>query len=467
MEVPQQTKKLLEKIGDLADKNAIEIYAVGGFVRDIALNRTGADIDFVVIGDGPKFARIVANHLCIKNIVVYEKFFTAFIPYNTYKLEFVSARAESYNEASRNPSVKKATLNEDLIRRDFTINAMALGLNKKNFCELVDPLGGINDLDKKTLRTPLSPIETFNDDPLRIMRAIRFASQLRFTIEEQVYDAIKECVSRLSIISIERIRDEFLKIMQSQQPSIGLWLLYNTGILEKLIPELTALYGVEDIGGKRHKNNLSHTFQVVDQITPLTDNIDLRLSALFHDIGKTPTKHFLPNKGWSFHNHEYVGSKMIRPIFQRLRLPKQSSIYTTKLVRLHMRPIALTEEEITDSAIRRLIVQAGNDIDDLMRLAQADVTSRNPEKRSEKRRKFDFVQKRIQEVEEKDRMKAFQSPVRGEEIMKITGLPPSPKIGKYKKAIEEAILEGTITNDYEAAREFLITVILKNSNQQL
>lgn len=454
------TRQLLQKIGSSADESNLAVFAVGGFVRDLLLNRPCIDIDFVVVGNGPDFARKVANEFGIKNIVVYDKFHTAFLPYHNFKLEFVSARAETYHGESRNPDVKEADLHSDILRRDFTVNAMAMVVNSDNFGEIIDELGGMKDLEDKIIRTPLDPDQTFKDDPLRIMRAIRFASQLGFFIEENTFEAISKNVDRLNIISMERIRDEFLKILMAEKPSIGLWHLYNTGILELILPELTDLYGVEDIAGQRHKNNLSHTFQVVDQIAPNTDKPELRLAALFHDIGKTPTKKFLTGKGWTFHNHEFVGSKMIRKIFYRLRLPKDWSKYVTQLVRLHMRPISLTEEEVTDSAIRRMVVQADEKLEDLMTLAQADITSRNPQRRSQKRKKFEFVQQRIEEVQEKDRLRAFQSPVRGEELMELTGLAPGPEIGRLKHQIEEAILDGVIPNEYDAAKEYLLKKLL-------
>lgn len=456
-----KTEKLLRQIGTVADDAQVQVYAVGGFVRDLFLKRPCIDIDFVVEGNGPDFARKVADVLGIKNIVVYEKFHTAFIPYGEFKLEFVSARAEKYHSESRNPEVQQADLKSDILRRDFTINAMAMAVNSKRFGEIIDELGGQEDLEKKLIRTPLDPTETFDDDPLRIMRAIRFATQLGFLIEEKTFAAIEPTAHRLEIISMERIRDEFVKIMLADKPSIGLWHLYNTGILKSILPELCDLYGVEDIGGQRHKNNLSHTFQVVDQIAPNTDKPELRLAALFHDIGKTPTKKFLEGKGWTFHNHEYVGSKMVRKIFYRLKLPKNWSKYVTKLVRLHMRPIALTEEEVSDSAVRRMIVQADEDLQDLMTLARADITSRNPHRRTQKQKKFEFVMERIAEVKEKDRLRAFQSPVRGEEIMELTGLPPGREIGELKTAIEEAILDGVIPNEYEPAKKYLLEKLLK------
>lgn len=461
-ELDKKTNELLIKIGEIADKANLEVFAIGGFVRDLVLKRPSIDLDFVVVGDGLAFARLVADMLCIKNIVEYEKFQTAFIPYKDYKLEFVSARSESYAEGSRNPIVQKANLNSDILRRDFTVNTLAFGLNKSNFGEIIDNLDGIKDLELKIIRTPLNPVETFKDDPLRIMRAIRFASQLHFTIDEMTLVAINETVQRLDIISMERIRDEFVKIMESPRPSVGLWLLYNTGVLQKILPELTDLYGVEEIEGQRHKNNLSHTFQVVDQLSVTSDNTELRFAALFHDIGKAKTKKFIKGRGWTFHNHEYVGAKMVRGIFYRLKLPKDWSKYVTKMVRLHMRPIALTEKDVTDSGMRRLVVHADEDLQELMLLAQADITSKNPDRVSKKRKKFREVLEKIEQVKQKDKLRAFQSPVRGVEIMKIAQLSPGPKVGVLKKQIEEAILDGIIANEYEAAKEYLLNKILKS-----
>lgn len=450
-----KVKTLLQKIGVIADKHSVEVYAVGGFVRDMILERPCIDIDFVVVGDGPAFARIVAKELGVKNVVLYEQFQTAFIPYQDFKIEFVSSRSESYDRNSRNPVVQNADLKSDILRRDFTINALAYGLNKDNFGNVIDFLGGQDDLEKGLIRTPLDPIETFNDDPLRIMRAVRFASQLGFKIEEKTYQGILQTVERLDIISMERIRDEFIKIMCSPVPSVGLWLLYNTKILHKILPEAVELYGVDEIEGQRHKNNLAHTFQVVDQIAEKTDKPELRLAALFHDIGKPKTKYFDKMRGWTFHNHEFVGSKMVRPIFYRMKFSKDYSKYVTKLVRLHMRPIALTDKTVTDSGVRRLIVHADEHLDDLMLLAEADITSKNPARVSRRRKNFEKVRERIEEVQEKDALRAFQSPVRGEEIMEISGVAPGPEVGRLKKAIEEAILDGEIPNEYEAAKDYL------------
>ncbi len=457
----KEFQTLLEKIGKIADQLNIKVFAIGGFVRDLLLHKKCYDIDFVVLGDAIDFAKNIQKQLKTKNFVVYEKFQTASMQYNDFKLEFVSARAEKYKQNSRKPIVQQADLLTDILRRDFTINTLALGLNKNNFCELIDKVGGLQDLNNKIIKTPLDPIETFNDDPLRIMRAIRFAAQLHFSIEEKTYQAILQTTDRLEIVSMERIRDEFFKIMLSDKPSIGLWLLFKTGILKKLFPELNDLYGVEEIKGKKHKNILAHTFQVVDQLAEMSDKLELRLAALFHDIGKLYTKKFLPEKGWTFYNHEYVGSKMIYKISQRMKFSNKMFKYLKKMIRLHMRPIALTNETVTDSAVRRLIVQAEDDLDDLMILAKADITSRNPEKRSKQRKKFDFVLQRIQEVKEKDALRAFQSPVRGDEIMQITGLKPGPEVGRIKKQIEEAILDGIIPNEYNAAKEYLLNVILK------
>ena len=453
--------KLLKEIGALADSLGFEIYVVGGYVRDRFLNRECKDLDFVVIADGPGFAKKLAEHWEIDNIVIYENFATAMIPYHGYILEFVSARSESYSEDSRNPEVKKADLNTDIMRRDFTVNAMAISLNKANYGTLVDLLGGEEDLKNKILRTPLDPEQTFYDDPLRIMRAIRFAAQLGFEIEEKTYKAIFKMVDRLEIISVERISDEFIKIMKSPAPSLGLALLKETGILKKILPELDRL-DIQDYEDKgHHKDVWQHTLKVVDNVAGKSDKLTLRLAALFHDVGKFDTREFREGKGWTFYNHEYAGSKMIVPIFKRLRLAKDLTLKVKKLVYLHMRPIALTEEVVTDSAIRRLIVKAGEDLEDALLLSSSDLTSANPQRVKRKKSKFKKILERIDEVEEKDKLRAFQSPVRGEEIMEITGLKPGPKIGHYKHLIEEAILEGEIPNEYEAAKEYLLKILEK------
>lgn len=455
-------EKLLKDIGALADSLGLEIYVVGGYVRDRFLHRPCKDIDFVIIGNGPDFAKKLAEHWKIDNIVTYENFGTAMIPYHGFLLEFVSARAESYSDESRNPEVQQADLETDIRRRDFTVNAMAISLNKKNYGELIDLLNGEEDLKKKILRTPLDPEKTFFDDPLRIMRAIRFAAQLAFEIEEKTYQAIFPMVERLSIISVERISDEFIKIMKSPAPSVGLELLKESGILKIILPELDQL-DIQDSEEKgHHKDVWQHTLKVLDNVAEKSDDLGLRLAALFHDVGKFATREFREGKGWTFYNHEYVGSKMIVPLFKRLRLAKDLTLRVKKLVYLHMRPISLTEEEVTDSAIRRLIVKSGEDLEAALLLASSDLTSANPQRVRQKQAKFQKILERIAEVEEKDQLRAFQSPVRGEEIMQITGLAPGPEIGKYKHLIEEAILEGEIPNEYEAAKTYLLKILEKN-----
>jgi putative nucleotidyltransferase with HDIG domain len=459
--IEDKTIELFRIIGGVADARGQKVYAVGGFVRDMIMDRPCTDLDFVVEGNGPEFAMAVKDALQVPTCVLYEQFQTAFIPYGEFKLEFVSARSESYASDSRKPSVQQATLHEDILRRDFTVNALALSLNAETFGSVVDHLGGIDDIAAQIIRTPLDPIETFSDDPLRIMRAIRFASQLGFRIDEKTYAGIESTVERLEIISMERIRDEFLKILGSQKPSLGLWLLYNTGILEQILPELTVLYGVDEMEGQKHKNNFSHTLIVVDRLAERSDSIELRLAALFHDIGKAVTKKYDKEHGWTFYNHEYIGSKMIRGIFERMKLTKNASKYVTKLVKLHGRPVSLMDEGVSDSGIRRLIVDAGEELDDLMVLAQADMTSRNKYRIKKNQDKYAYLCQRLTEVKEKDRLRAFQSPVRGLEIMEIAQLPAGPEVGRLKKAIEEAILEGDIQNTYEEARDYLVNVLLK------
>ncbi len=455
-------EKLLKEIAKVADKNNIEVYVVGGYVRDKILNRTSKDLDFVVLGDGPEFAKFLADYWQIDKIVVYEKFGTAMIPYNGFILEFVTARSESYSDESRNPQVEKADLKTDLLRRDFTINTLAISLNKNNYGKIVDLLNGQKDLDNKIIRTPLEAQKTFFDDPLRIMRAIRFASQLGFEIEKNTYEAISEMVPRLKIISVERITEEFIKIIKSEYPSFGLKLLKETGILKLILPELDRLDIQDQQGRGHHKNVWEHTLKVLDNVVKKTDDLAVRLGALFHDVGKYDTREFRKGKGWTFYNHEYAGSKMIVPIFKRLKLPKDLTLKVKKYVYLHMRPIALAEDEVTDSAIRRLIVKAGDDLEEVLLLASSDLTSANPKKVKAKRAEFKDLVKYIEEVKEKDKLRAFQSPVRGDEIMEIANLKPGPQVGYYKNLIEEAILDGEIPNDYEKAKEFLLKKIQEN-----
>jgi putative nucleotidyltransferase with HDIG domain len=452
------SEAILKTVGAVADREGTEVYAVGGFVRDKLLGQDGKDIDFVVIGSGPKFAKTVARQLGTRKMTIYEKFGTALVQYQDYKLEFVGARKESYRGESRKPDVVPADLPTDLARRDFTVNALAMGLNKNNFAKLLDPFGGQEDLERKIIRTPLDPVTTFKDDPLRIMRAIRFAAQLGFKIEPNTKKGMKQMADRLKILSQERITDEFLKILAAPKPSVGFLLMDESNVLNIIFPELVKLKGVEQVNGHHHKDVFYHTLTVLDNTAAVTDNLNLRFTALVHDIAKPKTKEFKPDKGWTFHNHEEVGARMLPAIGRRLRLPNEMIKYAQKLTRLHLRPIALTEEEVTDSAYRRLLVQAGEHLEDLLTLCRADITSRNPRRVKQHLKNFDFVVKRLQEVEEKDRMRAFQSPVRGDEIMKVCGLKPGPKVGKLKKMIEEAILEGEIPNEHDAAFEYLLKI---------
>jgi len=449
---------LLNKIGKIADQEKAEVYAVGGVVRDKLLGRDCKDIDFVIVGDGPSFAKAVAKKLQTKQPTIYQKFGTALVVYQDYNLEFVGARKESYRSNSRKPTVTPADLSTDLARRDFTINALAIGLNKNNFGEIIDHFNGQLDIRKKIIRTPLDPVVTFEDDPLRILRAIRFATQLDFTIEPETKTGIEKTFKRLDIISPERITEEFLKILLAPKPSIGFFLMEETGVLNVVFPEFVALKGIEQIEGHHHKDVFRHTLKVVDNVAAVSQDINLRYTALVHDIAKPRTKEFVKGKGWTFHNHEEVGARMLPGIGRRLRLPNEMTQYAQKLTRLHLRPISLTLEEVTDSAYRRLLVQAGEHLEDLLCLCRADITSQNPKRVQKHLANFDFVVNRLQEVEGKDQMRAFQSPVRGEEIMRVCNLKPGPQIGKLKKMIEEAILEGDIPNDYDAAYQYLLSI---------
>ena len=449
---------MLKEIGALADEIGISVWAVGGFVRDKLLDRTVTDIDFAVVGDGPDFARQVAKRLGTKTVVVFERFGTAMVHVGNFKLEFVGTRKEEYLPDSRKPIVTESSLDDDLLRRDFTINAIAMGLNQKNFGKLYDPLGGREDLEKKIIRTPLAPDVTFKDDPLRILRAIRFASRFDFEIEEKTFAALKNNVDRLKIISQERITEELMKMLEHDKPSLSFLLMDEVGVLESVLPEISVMKGVEQRAGYHHKDVFKHTLMVVDNVAAVSDKIELRLTALFHDVGKPVTKKFIDGIGWTFHGHEEIGARMLGRICRRLKLSNQITKYVQKLTRLHLRPISLAEEGVTDSAIRRLIVQAGDDLNDLITLCRADITSQNPQRVKRHLQNFDHVVQRIAEVEEKDRMRAFQSPVRGEEIMEVCALKPGPKVGKLKKMIEEAILEGEIPNEHDAALEFLLGI---------
>lgn len=451
-------EELFRKLSSAAQQLNIPAYVIGGFVRDKILNRSNKDIDIVCIGDGIELAHAVAAGFRPRPKVNFFKTYgTAQIRLPDIELEFVGARKESYERDSRNPKVSNGTLEDDQNRRDFTINAMAISLNKENFGALIDPFDGVLDLKDKIIRTPLAPAQTFSDDPLRMMRAIRFASQLQFHIEVSCFESIREQADRIQIITKERISDELNKIMMSPKPSTGLDLLFRSGLLVRILPQLAALAGTEYVDNKGHKDNFYHTIQVVDNIAQHTDNLWLRWAALLHDIGKAPTKKFEPGHGWTFHGHEVVSGRMVPKIFTNLRLPANDRMqYVKKLIELHHRPVSLTKENITDSAIRRLLFDAGDDIDDLMTLCEADITSKNKEKVVRYLENFELVRERLKEVEAKDRIRNWQPPISGEEIMSTFGLSPSREVGTIKTAIREAILDGIIPNEYEEARLFML-----------
>ena len=460
--------KIFKIISEAADEQAKECYVIGGYVRDIFLKRESKDIDVVVVGSGIELAEAVAKKLGKKaHLTVFKNFGTAQVKLNDLEVEFVGARKESYQRDSRKPIVEDGTLEDDQNRRDFTINAMALCLNKSRFGELVDPFNGMNDLQNFVLRTPLNPDITFSDDPLRMMRGIRFSAQLGFFLETNTFEAIARNNERISIISKERIADELNKIMMSRKPSVGFILLEKTGLLELIFPELLALKGAETKDGVGHKDNFYHTLAVLDGLCAHTDNLWLRWAALLHDIGKPRTKRFDARLGWTFHNHNFIGEKMIPEIFRRMKLPTNEKMkYVQKMVSLHMRPIVLSEDEVTDSAVRRLLFDAGDDIDDLMTLCEADITSKNPEKVKRFRSNFQLVRQKLKEIEEKDKVRNFQPPISGLEIMETFHLPACAMVGDIKMRIKDAILDGIIPNEYEAARKYMFRVAREMGVQQ-
>ena len=451
--------KIFEVISQASQELHIDSYVIGGFVRDLLLGRDfKKDIDIVAVGSGIELALKVSDLLPKKpKVQVFKTYGTAMLRFEDTEIEFVGARKESYHFESRNPVVENGSLEDDQNRRDFTINALALSLNLKNFGALSDPFNGLADLENKIIKTPLDPDITYSDDPLRMMRAIRFATQLNFEIEENSLQSITKNKARIKIISGERIVDELNKILSTDKPSVGFLLLYKTGLLDLLLPELTALNQVEEIEGQTHKNNFYHTLEVVDNICPNTDDVWLRWSALLHDIGKAPTKRFNKKQGWTFHGHEFLGGKMAKKIFERLHMPLNHKMkFVQKMVMMSSRPIVLSQETVTDSAVRRLVFDAGEDVESLMTLCEADITTKNPTKFKKYHQNFEIVRKKIVEVEERDHVRNFQPPISGEEIMEIFNLKPSKEIGMLKEAIKEAILEGEIPNEYEAAYQFML-----------
>lgn len=440
-----------------AEKLGVEVFVIGGFVRDVLLQRPNTDIDFVANMHGVELARASAKALGIKKIDIFKTYGTAHFRFGDLDLEFVNARKESYSSESRNPHVEQGSLQDDQNRRDFTINALAISLQAHTYGDVIDPFGGLQDLEKKILRTPLDADITYSDDPLRMMRAVRFANQLHFRIEQDSFDAITRNAERLSIVSMERISTELNKIILCAKPSIGFKILFDTGLLQRFFPEMVKLFGVEKRNGIAHKDNFYHTLQVLDNVCETSDNLWLRWSAILHDIAKPPTKRFEEGIGWTFHGHEDLGARWVPKIFGRLKLPlDQSMKFVQKMVLLHLRPIALTKEEISDSAIRRLLFEAGDDIDELMKLCRADITSKNETKVLRYLANYDIVIQKLVELEEKDRVRNFQPPISGEDIMRIFNLAPGREIGIIKNAIKDAILDGIIHNDYDEAYAFML-----------
>ncbi len=472
-------KKILKSIHHVSKQEGTDVYAVGGYVRDLFFRNEewgtrngerGKDIDFVVVGSGLAFAKSFDEDMEEEgSLVEFPDFDTARYVFTreledgskekVFEIEFAGARSESYDKQSRKPKVISTTLEEDLKRRDFTVNAMArkvigTGLSSK----IIDPFDGQKDLENKILRTPLNPDETFSDDPLRMMRAARFAAQLDFSIHPDTYDALERNKKRLEIISAQRVQEELFKLLATEKPSIGLWILYKTELMKEFLPEVSDLAGVEEVYGKGHKDNLSHTFKVVDNLATRSDNVVLRYAALMHDIGKPGTKKYIRGRGWAFDMHEHLGRKIVRQIGKRLRMSRDDTEYVANLVRWHQQPIALMDDGVTDSPVRRLVVNLQDDLNDLMNLCRSDITTGNPKKLKRRLKNYDVLEKRIEEVLEKDKLRAFQSPVRGEEIMALCHLKPGPTVGKIKKALEDAILDGIIPNEYEATKKYFYEI---------